>query len=172
MGRPKGLLRGAEGTTLIERWAALFAGLHLPCVLVGRRQAYAHLGLPSLEDPPGEAGPLGGLVALLRMANVDPGLDQVIVVACDMPRVSSALVRRLLTAPPATAVAPRSGGHWHSFFVRLHAQRALPVAARRLATGAHSIQGLLDELSTHELPISEAERAELIDWDHPEEVGS
>jgi molybdopterin-guanine dinucleotide biosynthesis protein A len=53
-GLPKGLLRGPDGATLVERWRAMLEELGLAVVLVGEADAYEHLGLPMLTDePPG-----------------------------------------------------------------------------------------------------------------------
>jgi molybdopterin-guanine dinucleotide biosynthesis protein A len=105
-GVPKGLLAAPSGETLVQRWTALFAGLSVPCVLVGTHAAYAHLGLETLPDEPEGVGPLGGLVALLRRAGRGP----VLAVACDMPHVSGRLIERLIAHDPeACIVAPRRG---------------------------------------------------------------
>jgi molybdopterin-guanine dinucleotide biosynthesis protein A len=120
-----------------------------------------------LPDPPGEGGPLGGLVSLLS----DAGDGQAIALACDMPFFTRDLLGRLAThAPSASAVAPRRDGAWEPFFARYDPPRALPAARARLARGALSLQGLLDDLRAEELPLGAGEPALLDDWDLPEDV--
>lgn len=165
-GRPKGLLRAPSGETLLARWRALFDELGVPVVLVGERDAYASSGLPVLPDAAVGAGPLGGVVSLLRYA----GEGDALAVACDMPFVSAALVRRLLSAPPAAARAARRDGRWEPFFARYDARRALPIAARHVERGVRSLQALLDALACDELALSDDEARELRDWDTPEDV--
>lgn len=165
MGRPKGLLHDATGRPLIARWTGLCAELGLPCVLVGRRPEYAGLGLATLDDDPPGIGPLGGLIALCSAAEV------VIAVACDLPRVEPALLRRLVEHPgDAPALAPRREGRWEPLFARYRAGAALPLARSRAAGSSRSLQGVLDALSAAVLPLSEAEWAQLADWDTPRDM--
>jgi molybdopterin-guanine dinucleotide biosynthesis protein A len=109
------------------------------------------------DDPPG-VGPVGGLVALLREGPA-------VVVACDMPFVTDALLRRLVAAPvQAPIVAPRRDGRWEPLFARYDVS-VLPFARSRIAHGQLGLQGLLDEGGAAELPMEANEWAELADWD-------
>ena len=165
-GVAKGLLRAPSGETLLARWQRLFAELGVPCVLVGRHEAYRAAELESIADDPPGVGPLGGLIALLARA----GTGSVVAVACDMPFVSRELLAKLLEFPAgAPVVAPRSGGRWEPLFARYAASHALPIAQRRAAAGRHSLQGLIDELGAEVLPLDANEIAELRDWDRPED---
>ena len=165
-GRPKGLLLAPSGETIVARYARLFAGLSVPCVLVGKHGAYAHLGLEGLADV-GEveaAGPIGGLLALLAHG------PHVLAIACDMPHVSKGLLSRLIDAPPAPAVAARRSGKWEPFFARYDAAEVLPVARAHVRAGKLSLQALLDAVGARELILDTAEAGELHDWDAPEDV--
>lgn len=164
-GRPKGLLELTPGVTLVGRWRGLFEGLGIPCVLVGANAAYDGQGVPAIADAAPE-GPLGGLLALLAHA----GDRFAIAVACDMPFVSAALVRRLALAPPSAAVAPRRDGRWEPFLARYDASAVRPFAEAQVAAGQRSLQALLDAVSSSELGLSAAEAAELDDWDAPEDT--
>jgi molybdopterin-guanine dinucleotide biosynthesis protein A len=168
-GRAKGLLRVPDGRTIVERWRAVLqaSGIH-EVVLVGARRAYAGISLETMDDEPGGIGPLGGLIALLGRA----GDALALALACDMPFVSESLVRRLVAAGEAMAVAPRRDNRWEPLFARYDAQRVLPVARRRAGQGAHSLQGLLEEVSAVELPMRADEMKELRDWDTPEDLES
>jgi molybdopterin-guanine dinucleotide biosynthesis protein A len=165
-GAAKGQLAAPGGGTLVDRWRALLRDAGVEVVLVGRHEGYASLDLEVLDDEPRGVGPLGGLIALLRRARGGRALA----LACDMPFVSSALLGRLIAAPPAVVVAPRRDGHWEPLCARYDAPGALPHALRRLAAGAHSLQLLLDEAGTMGLPIDPAEAAELHDWDEPADL--
>lgn len=101
-GRPKGLLRVADGRTIVARWRDTFDACGVSCVLVGAHPSYAGQGIETLSDAAGDAGPLGGLAALLDRAST------ALAVACDMPYPSTAHVRMLLDAPPAVAEQLRS----------------------------------------------------------------
>jgi molybdopterin-guanine dinucleotide biosynthesis protein A len=163
-GRPKGLLRAADGRTLIERWRALLEDeLGVEVVLVGRRDEYADVRLRQLEDDPPGVGPLGGLAALLEHA----GERRAIAVACDMPFVAAEDLERLAGA--GRSAAPRRDGRWEPLCAVYDAEAALPVVRRRIEAGELSLQGLLDELAP--APVVLPAR-HLDDWDRPEDVGS
>jgi molybdopterin-guanine dinucleotide biosynthesis protein A len=169
-GKPKGLLRGPEGRTLVDRWSALLADLGVPLVLVGEARAYAAMDIPALADDPPGIGPLGGLVALLRHAE-HAGARSALALACDMPFVSRALVERLLAASPdAPAVAPRREGRWEPLCARYDPARILPLAVAQAASPRHSLQSLLDQAGAAELPLLAHEGGELHDWDSPGDV--
>src|SRR3954447_24577358 len=96
-GVAKGMLRTRAGITLIERWRRIFHALGIEHVLVGQHPAYASLALETVADVTspdgGELGPVGGVLALLERARGQHRFA--LAVACDMPFVGAALVRRL-----------------------------------------------------------------------------
>lgn len=170
-GRPKGLLEVTPGVTLVGRWRGLFEALGIPCVLVGANAAYEGQGVPMIADASPEVrgdepGPLGGMLALLAHA----GDRLAIAVACDMPFVSEALLRRLADEPRSIALAPRRDGRWEPFFARYDAPAVLPFAEAQARAGRTSLQALLDAVSAVELHLSASEAEELGDWDTPEDT--
>ncbi len=120
-GVPKGLLRAPDGETIVAHVARAMREAGLEPVLVGKRAEYAAIDVPAIADA-ADAGPLGGLVALLDAARG----ENVVAVACDMPFVSAALVRKLAEAPDAPVVAPR---------------RAMGAALRAVRRGARARRG-------------------------------
>jgi molybdopterin-guanine dinucleotide biosynthesis protein A len=168
-GVAKGNLAAPGGETLVQRSTRLLEGLGLTVVLVGRHAGYQDRLHAVVEDDPPGIGPLGGLVGLLRHA----GHARVLALACDMPFVSAALVRELLAfAPAAAIVAPRREGKWEPLCAVYAARVVLPLAAARVARGARSLQGLLDEVGATELPLEESRYSELADWDTPDDLVS
>lgn len=165
-GAAKGLLVGPGGRPIVERASGLLRGMGLEVVLVGKDPRYASLGLGVIEDEPGGIGPLGGLVGLLRYA----GDRHAVAVACDMPFIDATLLRRLLGAPPAPVVAPRSASKWEPLFARYDAPSVLPVARARAERGQLSLQGLLDAVGAAELVLDDPEWQTLHDWDSPQDV--
>lgn len=163
-GIAKGLLPAPDSAESIVRRLARLASEAVPgaeVVLAGAREPYRTLGLRVIEDAPGLSGPMAGLVAAFGAAE-----GEVLALACDLPRVTAALIARVAThAPGAAAVAPRIDGVWQPLFARYDAARALEVAAR-----ARAPWHLLELLGARELPIDPAERELLGDWDRPEDV--
>jgi len=161
-GLPKGLLRLSSGETVVDRWRSLLEGVGVDSVLVGSVADYAPRVM--LADAFPGTGPLGGLVSLLRHAELT-GRARVLAVGCDMPHIPPALVMKLRDAPAAAAVAPRRDERWEPMLARYDVSRALPVATARATRRELSMQGLLDELSAAELALTANESFALDDWD-------
>jgi molybdopterin-guanine dinucleotide biosynthesis protein A len=163
-GQPKGLLPAPGGAPIVERWRALAAAVGLRCVLVGGAEPYAALGIATVADARAGAGPLGGLVALLR-AQPAP---RAIAVACDMPYVTAALLERLAyDAPDAAVLAPERDGRFEPLFARYDCAAVLPLAERQLDSDDLSLQKLLRLAGARPLAVSPDEWPQLADWDEP-----
>jgi molybdopterin-guanine dinucleotide biosynthesis protein A len=165
-GRAKGLLPAPDGRPLVLRLAAVVGPL-AEVLLVGEGPEYAALGFSSVADDPPGIGPLGGLLGLLRHAKSGP----VLAIACDMPRVSTAVVEALLGSPAAAPiVAPRRDGRWEPLLARYDAARVVPVAMEQARRGTLSLQRLLDAAGAVALPADAYDPSVLEDWDSPEDV--
>jgi len=166
-GAPKGLLTAPGGETIVERWRTLCGTVGLRCFLVGEADAYARLGIERIADARPGAGPLGGLVGLLRAQPTAP----VVAVACDMPFVTEALLRRLaFSTSTAAALAPWRDDLFEPLFARYDPTRVLPLAERQLAGDDLSMQRLLRGAGAERLPLSSDEWPLLADWDEPSDV--
>jgi molybdopterin-guanine dinucleotide biosynthesis protein A len=170
-GAPKGLLLAPDSAeSLIARLARVGRDAGLEPILVGS----AELGevgrsLPRILDCAPRVGPLSGLASLLDHAGSRP----CIAVACDMPRVSAAFLTRLhRESPEAAVLAPRDAatGKWEPLCARYDPTVVAPILARAIDAGARSFQELFRELSVVELELTDSERAELHDWDTPEDI--
>jgi molybdopterin-guanine dinucleotide biosynthesis protein A len=166
-GTPKGLLAAPGGETIVERWRALCGTIGLRCFFVGEADAYAHLDIERVADARPNAGPLGGLVGLLRAQPTAP----VVAVACDMPFVTDALLRRLaFSTSTAAALAPWREELFEPLFARYDPARVLPLAEGQLAGDDLSMQRLLRNASAERFPLSPDEWPLLADWDEPSDV--
>jgi FdhD protein len=164
-GAAKGLLRTPGGETIVAQLARAMREAGLEPVLVGKRAEYAALGLREIEDA-ADAGPLGGLVALLDAANG----ERVVAIACDMPYVSADLVKKLVHAHGGPIVAPKLDGRWEPLFARYDSASVLDVARARCERGELTLQGLLDAAGATPLELDETDAAKLADWDRPEDL--
>ena len=166
-GAPKGLLRAPDGRPIVERWRALANELGLDAVLVGDPGPYGGLGLGSVADARPGAGPLSGLVGLMR-ARADA---RIVAVACDMPCVTAPLLSRIAFSPStAAALAPARDGIFEPLFARYERARVLPLAEAQLETGDLSLQRLLRAAGAEEVEIAADEWPLLADWDAPADV--
>ena len=107
MGRDKALL-SIEGTLLVTRTAERVRAAAGSVTLIGAPERYAHLNLPAVADlvpataNAGEAcGPIGGLYTALETT----GADWNLLVACDMPGLTTEFLRELLEAAAGRGAA-------------------------------------------------------------------
>jgi len=144
MGRDKALLE-IGGQPLVQRVAALVRSAAGSAAIVGEPARYGHLGFPVLADRVRGLGPLGGLLTALEHS----GAEWNLVVACDMPALSLALLGRLLqhaeTALDARCVAAVSGRGPEPLCAVYH-RACLPVVRRAAAEGRLRMTDLLGEL--------------------------
>lgn len=171
-GRPKGRLPApSSGEPIVQMLVRIGREAGLEPVLVGEAAGYEDLaaGVERLEDDPPGVGPLGGLAALLGRAGMAPA----VAVACDMPRVTALLLRRLVDHPAtAPVLAPRRGwdAPWEPLLARYDAPRVRPVLHDVLGRGHRSFQRLFAHLEVAELAMDPAVAAALADWDTPRDI--
>ncbi len=109
MGRDKGLVL-LDGQPLVRRLLDRVADLGDEILITTNRpEDYAFLGVRLAPDESPGAGALSGLRTALKAAHG----DKVLVLACDMPFVSRALLMYLIgLAPQADVVIPRPAGEY------------------------------------------------------------
>lgn len=106
MGRPKHLIKGENGQTWIDNTVKLLDPYTEQVVLSGPGEVSAHLNhLVRLPDLPDVAGPLTGILAAMRW---QPSVSWLLV-ACDMPNISSQALEWLLSQrrPGSWGTVPR-----------------------------------------------------------------
>jgi molybdopterin-guanine dinucleotide biosynthesis protein A len=112
-------------------------------VVANRR--YPLLGVPSLPDRVGGAGPLAGIHAALLHARC----EWLAVAACDLPALTPAFWRLLRArAWGCDAVAVAGAGGRLEPLAALYHRRLLPEVEARLARGDHALQRLLRSADT------------------------
>jgi molybdopterin-guanine dinucleotide biosynthesis protein A len=156
-GEPKALLE-LGGRRIVERVLDVMRAVTERVLLVTNTpDVYAFLGLPMVADVFPEGGSLGGIYSGLRAA---PG-DAAFTVACDMPFLSAAVARLVVSrAGEADVVAPRVGEQWETLHA-CYGKACLGPMERRLREGRLKITGFFDEVRV--LAIPEAEVATLGD---------
>jgi molybdopterin-guanine dinucleotide biosynthesis protein A len=176
-GRSKGNLptteggrAGQPGVTIVQKLRAACEAAGMRVLLVGNaaaREAYAAEGLLGVDDDRRAEGPLAGLVALL--SNATEG--KAVALACDMPFVDEAILKRLLEDPSeAPALAAKKGDTWEPFLARYDAKKMLPLALQAAHAGKLGLQSLLDEAGAAPFTMSPEEEKALIDWDKPTDI--
>jgi molybdopterin-guanine dinucleotide biosynthesis protein A len=164
MGRDKGLLT-FHGGTLAGAVASAVSEAAGSVVLVGPAQ-YAELGYPVIPDLyPGE-GPLGGILTALCHS---PG-DWNLIVACDMPELTSGFLNRLLEAAEASAadvlVPIGPSGHKEPLCSVYH-RRSREALQAAFESGVRKVAGAFEGL--HEVGLEVAEVSPFQNVNTPED---
>ena len=153
-GQAKHLL-SVGGRAILTRQLEMLAGLGAGDIaIVGRPDVEPAPGIRLVRDAVVGAGALGGLYTAVATA----AADRVLVLACDLPFVSSAFVAHLLEAnPEADAVVPQTADGWHPLCGVSHRRVATHFRAR-IDGGALRITDALDGLDVHAIVPEEVAR--------------
>jgi molybdopterin-guanine dinucleotide biosynthesis protein A len=151
-----GIDKGAlivDGRSILDRQLAELSALTDDVLIIGgpaRAQAAR-----SVADRVTESGPLGGLYTAVAEARG----DQTIVVACDMPYVTAALLRHLvdLAGEEVDAVVPRTDRGWHPLCA-VYKRQCLAPMSRRLGDGRLKLSDLLADLRVRAVDPQEIDR--------------
>jgi len=97
-GRVKGLIELPGGRTIVERLIGEVRGAGVSDIIIcaNEPEPYVDLGLPIVPDTDPGSGPLGGIAAAL--AHFAPTAEAVLLLAGDMPAITSGELRFLLAA--------------------------------------------------------------------------
>ena len=153
MGQDKSRLMLRSQTT-VERIAEAISDVAPRVRLVGRDDQTQFASVPDLTE---SWGPLGGMQAALHAAEA----EWCIVIACDLPFVSSGLLRRLLelgsnTTERSDAVVPIQADDYPQPLCAVY--RRLPcldAAEQSISSGQRSPRALLDRVKTRYVPFAE-----------------
>jgi molybdopterin-guanine dinucleotide biosynthesis protein A len=111
---------------------------------------YGDLGVRVVPDAIAGAGPLGGIYSAL----LDAAHERVLIIACDLPFITPALLERLVaesgTGDEVDAVVPRSARGLEPLCA-LYTKRCAATVKSRIAIGALQVAGLLDAVRTRVL---------------------
>lgn len=109
---------------------------------------YADLGVRLVPDAIAGAGPLGGIYSAL----LDAAHERVLIIACDLPFITAALLERLVaeSGQDVDAVVPRSSRGLEPLCA-LYTKRCATEMKNRIETGALQVAGLLDAVRTRVL---------------------
>ena len=144
MGRDKTALI-IDGETLLERTARATLGMGLPVVVVGliRPDGWMLDSVQFMPDAMGDLGPLGGLVTALRH-EVGCG---VLLLACDLPKLTTRAIAWLLDAARANSgpdgLIVENAERREPLF-SLYAAQSLALAEARIAADRLSMNGLIE----------------------------
>lgn len=145
-GFEKGLLP-LGGRSFVARQIEVLGGLaDRIAIVAGDSDRYGGFGVPVLADVAPGAGSLGGILTALSVAD-----DWVLVLACDMPFVTTPFLGRLVDAAREADVAlPRSADGPHPLCA-CYARTATDPIRRRVEAGLLRVQDALADLRVAEI---------------------
>jgi molybdopterin-guanine dinucleotide biosynthesis protein A len=173
-GADKALVRlDPAGPTILERTAMVARSLSDAVAIFGhRRYEVLDLGVPIVPDSqPGE-GPLQGIAAALE----DFDRPRVLVLACDLPCLSPALLRSMIERPSsADVVIPvTDNGHWHALHA-IYRRTVRTEIEAALAAGNRSVRSFLprvavDRITEEELRVIDPTLGSLLNLNTPADL--
>ena len=157
-GAPKALAE-VGGRRIVERVrdALMEAGAEV-VVIANDASLFADLRLEQRADEVAGMGPLAGIVAAVRWA-AERRYAGALCVACDMPFLSAALLRRIPAGARPVIIVPESRGRrgveplcaWYPV-------ECLKAAERMIAEGSWALHPLLERFPAERVPLAEVER--------------
>ena len=153
-GRDKSALL-VDGRSILDRQLASLEPLTGDLMIVGDRDVAARaIPLRAIPDAVPGCGPLGGLHAALTAARG----DVLLLVACDMPYLSTPFAEYLLSlAGDADIVVPQSERGYHPLCA-VYTRACLEPAAAQLADRQLKMRELVDRMRTRVVPIEDIRR--------------
>lgn len=141
-GQDKGLLPVGGRPIIAWQLDALRGVADRVYIVANHAESYAALGVPVVADLIAGAGSLGGILTALSLADN----ERILVLACDMPFVTTAFLSHLRHAGQDADVAlPRTADGRHPLCA-CYAQSCAGPIRRRLEAGKLRVQDLLDTL--------------------------
>lgn len=165
MGRDKALLDvGGRVLARVAADALTEAGASEVYAVGGDLPALAAAGLDGVADPRQGEGPLGGLVTALEVARS----DVVVVLACDLPRVTGQAVSAVLAGlgDDADVAIPLVDGRLQPLLAAWRRPPALAALVPAFDSGERAIWRAMATLRRHEITLSASSWAD--DADHPD----
>lgn len=157
-GRPKALAEVGGERIAVRAIRALGAAVDRVVIVANDVPTYRRLGQPVRSDIRPGLGALGGIYTAVRWAE-DEGCEGALVVACDMPFLSSGLLRRLVSGAKASeAVLPESDSRRRMeplcAFYGIGCRPAIEAAIDR---GDRAVISFFDDVSLRLMPRTEVD---------------
>jgi molybdopterin-guanine dinucleotide biosynthesis protein A len=149
MGKDKASLPLRDGTTMAVITAGLLRPHTSPCIELGPGVS----GLPAVPDA--GHGPLAALAGARAFWDSIPAGSDVVVLATDLPRLTSGLVAWLVGHPAGRAVVPLDNGRRQPLCARYPVEALRDHTVAALGTGARSLAAWLATIDVHEAGIDE-----------------
>jgi len=169
MGRDKAFIE-IDGVPLWQRQLRILQELAPTEIFLSGppHEEWENVGCAIVPDAQEACGPLGGIVAALRVASS----DLLLALAVDLPRMSANYLRVLLGgAVSGKGVIPWAGRY--EPLAAIYPKRSLALAEHLLAAGKYSLQSFASRCVDHDLavrqPVSSADVALFFNMNTPDD---
>jgi molybdenum cofactor guanylyltransferase len=160
-----------DGETLLARALSRLRGAAVLFVACGAESRYADIaerhGAREVADSPvwgAGAGPLAGLEAVLgALAAIAGAPSRLVVLACDLPRVTSTVVETLLARADGAHVAFATGADGDHPLLGVYDVRCLDAIRAALRGGARNVVSFLDAPAGRSLVVRRVDATALSD---------
>jgi molybdopterin-guanine dinucleotide biosynthesis protein A len=132
------------GETMLDRVVRLVRTHAGDVIVVARRDQATPPGVTVVHDPVEDLGPLAGIAAGLAASASELN----IVVACDMPLISPAVLQRLLESIDDNDICVAMVGGHASALCGVYRSRVAVEARRLVESGERRLMALLDRVQT------------------------
>lgn len=158
-GSPKALAEVAGRSILDRGLAALDAAVGDAVIVANDPRPYASAGRPIRPDVRPGTGVLGGILTAIRWAE-ETDRQAALVLACDMPFVPPALLRRLVQRADAEAVslADSAGPRGMEPLCAVYGIQCADAIERALDRDQRAIVSFFSDVEVRRLPLSEVRR--------------
>ena len=167
MGRDKALLEIGGKPFLghiVDALREIFTGT---IIISDHGELYSFLDLPIYPDVIKRYGPLGGL----HSAFVHTTTDRIFIVSCDVPLITSRMVRDIVEAPGNGDAVIMSSGRQIQPLFGVYSRSCLPLLECHLSRGQHSVTRFLQDIPNLRLvslsPVNNAGQDELLNINTP-----
>lgn len=140
MGSDKGLVE-FDGKPLVQYAIDSLKSVCDNVLISTRNPAYSQFGLPLIADEIPDCGPIGGIYSALKASTT----DQILVLACDMPFVTSETLLKLLAQNNCfECIVPRVAGKLEPL-CSIYLKSLLCVIERNIRNGNFALNQLIME---------------------------
>ncbi len=151
MGRDKAMLT-LDDETFIDRIAAAMTSVLNDVLLSGSDIDRARcIGLRSVPDEIPSVGPLGGIYSAFHSTDA----DALVVAACDLPFVTTELLKCLMDFARSNAVVYAADSREAQPLLGVYPRSVLPVLDRYLCCGGRSVHRFLAEIESIPVRVDE-----------------
>lgn len=151
MGADKAWLK-LDGRPMIEHVIAALTPVVSSVAIIANRAEYQRLGFPVIADTNVDIGPLEAI----RTALANSTSSKIILVACDLPFITSDLLRFLLSlSGDRQSVVPIGSDNRFEPLCAVYSREALPVVEEIIHSGQRRISPLFDRVPTRVVAFDE-----------------